>query len=63
MKCIKIIYMYSKTNNKNDKMSKTNGNKHFFSAFVIAVCVLMSKATGVIRDIFFAKYLALFSQY
>lgn len=49
--------MYSKTNNKNDKMSKTNGNKHFFSAFVIAVCVLMSKATGVIRDIFFAKYL------
>ena len=36
---------------------KHSSNKHFLSAFVIAVCVFMSKATGVLRDIFFAKYL------
>ena len=43
-------------NNKISKM-KYSGNKHFISALVIAVCVFMSKATGVLRDIFFAKYL------
>ena len=37
---------------------KTQSNdKHFFSAFVIAICVLTSKATGIVRDIFLAKYL------
>ena len=43
-------------NNKISKM-KSSGNKHFISALVIAVCVFISKATGVLRDVFFAKYL------
>ena len=43
-------------NNKISKI-KHSSKQHFLSALVIAVCVFISKATGVLRDVFFAKYL------
>ena len=34
-----------------------NTKKTFLSAMVISVCILLSRFTGLLRDIFFAKYL------
>ena len=38
-------------------MTELKVKKTFFSALTIALCTLLSRFTGLIRDIFFAKYL------
>ncbi len=40
---------------KNDGCKKTS--KPFYSAFIVSFCILLSRFTGLVRDIFFAKYL------